>query len=109
MLRRLTGIFILSVMFVRFNQGCPVCTGSVLGEQAAQDAAGEGIQLSVVKFTQAKKGFVLLPRRWVVERSFAWAGRFRRLARDYEPNGRDTGWLSFDCLCHPHAQAVCRA
>ena len=34
--------------------------------------------------TQAKKGFVLLPRRWVVERSFAWATRFRRLVRDFE-------------------------
>ncbi len=33
---------------------------------------------------EAKKGFVLLPRRWVVERSFGWAARFRRLARDYE-------------------------
>ncbi|HLV97458.1 MAG TPA: transposase, partial [Ktedonobacterales bacterium] len=31
-----------------------------------------------------KRGFVLLPRRWVVERSFAWTARFRRLARDYE-------------------------
>ncbi|HET7089666.1 MAG TPA: IS5 family transposase [Anaerolineae bacterium] len=54
------------------------------GEQAAQDAAAHGIQLEVVKLPQAKKGFVLLPRRWVVERSFAWAARFRRLARDYE-------------------------
>lgn len=54
------------------------------GEQAAQDAAAEGIQLEVVKLPEAKKGFVLLPRRWVVERSFAWVGRFRRLARDYE-------------------------
>lgn len=54
------------------------------GEQAAQDAAAEGIQLEVVKLPEAKKGFVLLPRRWVVERSFAWAGQLRRLARDYE-------------------------
>jgi transposase len=54
------------------------------GEQAAQDAAAHGIQLEVVKLPQAKHGFVLLPRRWVVERSFAWAARFRRLARDYE-------------------------
>jgi transposase len=38
----------------------------------------------VVKHTEAKRGFVLLPRRWVVERSFAWATRFRRLAKDYE-------------------------
>ncbi|MDV2990430.1 MAG: IS5 family transposase ISAzo23 [Chroococcidiopsis sp. SAG 2025] len=54
------------------------------GEQAAQEAAVEGIQLEVVKLPEAKKGFVLLPRRWVVERSFAWTGRFRRLTRDYE-------------------------
>ena len=54
------------------------------GEQPAQDAAAYGIQLEVVKLPAAKQGFVLLPRRWVVERSFAWAARFRRLARDYE-------------------------
>src|SRR5262249_34921077 len=41
-------------------------------------------RLEVVKLPEAKKGFVLLPRRWVVERSFAWTARFRRLARDYE-------------------------
>ena len=54
------------------------------GEQPAQDAAAQGLQLHVVKLPEAKKGFVLLPRRWVVERSFAWATRFRRLAKDYE-------------------------
>jgi transposase len=54
------------------------------GEQAKQAAAAHGIRLEVVKLPQAKRGFVLLPRRWVVERSFAWATRFRRLARDYE-------------------------
>ena len=53
-------------------------------EQAAQDAATEGIKLEVVKLPEAKRGFVLLPKRWVVERSFAWATRFRRLTRDYE-------------------------
>lgn len=54
------------------------------GKQAAEAAQGEGIRLEVVKLPDAKRGFVLLPRRWVVERSFAWATRFRRLARDYE-------------------------
>lgn len=54
------------------------------GEKPAADAAKRGIELSVVKLPEAKKGFVLLPRRWVVERSLAWLGRFRRLARDYE-------------------------
>jgi transposase len=54
------------------------------GESAAQQARGHSIQLEVVKHTEAKRGFVLLPRRWVVERTFGWLGRFRRLARDYE-------------------------
>ena len=54
------------------------------GEQPAADAAAHGIRLEVVKLAEAKRGFVLLPRRWVVERSFAWAARFRRLAKDYE-------------------------
>jgi transposase len=57
------------------------------GQTAADAAAQHGIQLQVVKHTEAKRGFVLLPRRWVVERSFAWAARFRRLARDYERLG----------------------
>jgi transposase len=47
-------------------------------------AAEQGIRLQVVKLPDVKRGFVLLPRRWVVERSFAWKTRFRRLVRDYE-------------------------
>ena len=54
------------------------------GDKPEAAAKAHGIDLIVVKLQEAKKGFVLLPRRWVVERSFAWAGRFRRLARDYE-------------------------
>jgi transposase len=54
------------------------------GEQAEDDADSHGIDLHVVKLPEAKRGFVLLPRRWVVERSFAWMARFRRLAKDYE-------------------------
>ena len=54
------------------------------GEEPAAEAAALGIRLEVVKAPEAKRGFVLLPRRWVVERSFAWTARFRRLARDYE-------------------------
>ncbi len=71
------------------------------GEAAEEAAAARGIQLEVVKHTQAKRGFVLLPRRWVVERSFAWAARFRRLARDYERLASTLGafhFLAFACL-----------
>lgn len=71
------------------------------GERAAQQAAAEAIKLEVVKHTEAKRGFVLLPRRWVVERSFGWAGRFRRLARDYERLSETLAgwhWLAFVAL-----------
>jgi transposase len=54
------------------------------GEKATTAAQEHGIQLEVVKLSQAKRGFVLLPRRWIVERNFAWATRFRRLVKDYE-------------------------
>jgi transposase len=50
------------------------------GDDPAEAAADRGIELVVVSLPEAKKGFVLLPRRWVVERSFARATRFRRLA-----------------------------
>lgn len=54
------------------------------GEDPAQAAKAQGMRLEIVRLPEAKRGFVLLPRRWVVERSFAWMTRFRRLARDYE-------------------------
>lgn len=54
------------------------------GADPAADAKQHGIDLMVVKLPEAKRGFILLPRRWVVERSFAWASRFRRLGRDCE-------------------------
>lgn len=54
------------------------------GQTPRQAAAGQGIELAVVKLSEAKRGFVLLPRRWVVERDFGWLSRFRRLARDQE-------------------------
>lgn len=54
------------------------------GDKPADAAAQHGIELCVVKLAEAKKGFVLLPKRWVVERSFAWMTRCRRLVKDYE-------------------------
>jgi transposase len=66
-----------SVELAYVDQGYP-------GPDPAAAARAAGIQLEVVKHTEAKRGFVLLPRRWVVERTFAWAARCRRLARDYE-------------------------
>ncbi len=71
------------------------------GENAAEAASKHGIELFVVKLEEAKRGFVLLPKRWVVERSFAWAARFRRLAKDYERLPETVAglhFLAFACL-----------
>ena len=71
------------------------------GAEPAAQAAAQGMRLEVIKLQEAKRGFVLLPRRWVVERSFAWAARFRRLARDYERLASSLAglhWLAFACL-----------
>jgi transposase len=71
------------------------------GEQACDDAAAQGIQLDVVKRPEPGQGFILLPRRWVVERSQAWMGRFRRLARDYERLASTLAgihYLAFACV-----------
>ncbi len=71
------------------------------GDNAAQQAEKHGIKLCVVKLVEARRGFVLLPRRWVVERSFAWATRFRRLAKDYERLPETVAglhFLAFACL-----------
>jgi transposase len=71
------------------------------GEQPARDAEARGIRLAVVKHPEAKRGFVLLPRRWIVERSFAWAARCRRLAKDYERLPTTLAglhFLAFTCL-----------
>jgi len=71
------------------------------GKDPAAQAARQGVRLIVVKLEEAKRGFVLLPRRWVVERSFAWAARFRRLGRDYERLSSSLAglhWLAFVTL-----------
>jgi transposase len=71
------------------------------GAQPAAQAEAQGMRLEVIKLQEAKRGFVLLPRRWVVERSLAWAARFRRLARDYERLASSLAglhWLAFACL-----------
>jgi transposase len=70
--------------------------GAQVGQlaQAVQEATSETVGVAFVdqgytgdetaQAAEAKKGFVLLPRRWVVERNFGWMARFCRLARDYE-------------------------
>ena len=54
------------------------------GHEVAGDARANGMELVVVGLKEARRGFVLLPKRWVIERTNAWASRFRRPARDHE-------------------------
>ena len=71
------------------------------GAEPATAAQAAGVRLEVVKLPEAKRGFVLLPKRRVVERSFGWAARFRRLARDYERLDTTLAgahWLAFVSL-----------
>ncbi len=58
--------------------------GGYQGETAACAAAREGFRLTIVTRDPGTRGFAVLPRRWVVERTFAWLGRNRRLAKDFE-------------------------
>jgi putative transposase len=54
------------------------------GDLSAETEAAFGIVIRVVSKPTEQKGFVVQPRRWVVERSLAWLSHCRRLARDYE-------------------------
>jgi len=73
--------------------------GRSQGPLVAQAAAAVGLRVEVVSKPPGQKGFVLLPRRWVVERTFAWLGKYRRIAgRDYETNSRNSeAWIKV-CL-----------
>jgi transposase len=52
--------------------------------QKAVTTAMAGINVEIVKRSDQVKGFMVLPKRWVVERTFAWLNRCRRLAKDWE-------------------------
>ena len=70
--------------------------GAHRGEATAAAVAGTGRRrLEIVRRGQAE-GFVPLPKRWIVERTFAWLGRCRRLAKDFENLAVNA--LAFLCL-----------
>ena len=71
-----------------------------LAHDPAKAAAGHGIELVVVKHTEPKKGFVLLPRRWVVERTFAWLVKYRRLGKDHEFTTESSEAMIYAAMTH---------
>ena len=62
----------------------PGADGGYQGETAACAAAQERLRLQIVRREPGTRGFAVLPKRWLVERTFAWLGRNRRLAKDFE-------------------------
>jgi transposase len=63
---------------------CVFADNGYNARQVTDAAQNAGLRVQIVKRPQDAKGFVLLPRRWVVERTFSWFGRNRRLAKDFE-------------------------
>lgn len=68
--------------------------GGYAGEKLRDALAGLGAwTIEIIKRSDTAKGFEVLPRRWVVERTFAWLGRCRRLAKDWETSiASSTAW-----------------
>ena len=58
--------------------------GGYRGQLVEWAKTEHGFTLEIVEKPADQKGFCVLPRRWVVERTFAWLGRYRRLAKDYD-------------------------
>jgi len=58
--------------------------GGYSGDDFEQTARQLGREIEIVKRSDDTQGFEVLPKRWIVERTFAWLGRYRRLSKDYE-------------------------
>jgi putative transposase len=68
--------------------------GAYAGALIAWVAAFAGWVLEIVKRSDDMQGFVVLPRRWVVERTFAWLYKYRRLSKDYEETTQSSeAWI----------------
>ena len=67
------------------------------------------LQMQVVKRPAEAKGFILLPKRGVVERTFAWLGNFRRLAKDYEVKTTHAEAVIYACSAHLLARRLAKS
>ena len=79
------------------------------GETTEEEAKAYGIKLEAVKLPEAKKDFVLLPHRWVVERSFGWAARRSPLGKRLRTLAGKDCWTAFSGVRGIDAQTICRS
>lgn len=59
-----------------------------------------GWTITIVKRSDIVKGFVVLPKRWIVERTFSWLGNYRRLSKDYEYHPKKSETLIYIAMIH---------
>jgi putative transposase len=86
------GILLLSTLFGMFPFLKILFADSAYGGPIFRDAVAQilpGLEIEIVKRPDRIKGFVVLPKRWVVERTLAWLNRCRRLAKDWENLNRN--------------------
>jgi putative transposase len=77
-------------------------------EVAAQIEKDCGLKIEVVERPDGAKGFVLLPRRWVVERTFAWLGNYRRLSKDVEYSVYSSEAMIYAAMVHLMVRRLAR-
>lgn len=65
---------------------------------AVKRVCGESVRVEVIN--RIGKGFEALPKRWIVERTFGWLNRFRRLSKDYELYSETSEGMIYGCLMH---------
>jgi len=68
-----------------------------------------GVTVQIVKRSDTKAGFTVLPKRWVVERTFAWLGKFRRLSKDYEAHPATSEAWIYAAMVHLMARRLVQA
>jgi transposase len=81
------GVLLVATLFGRFPFLRKLFADGAYGGPIFQDGATKAMQslvIEIVKRSDRAKGFVVEPKRWIVERSIAWLGRCRRLAKDWE-------------------------
>jgi len=82
--------------------------GAYRGKLIARVKQLTGIELEVVKRNDDVRGFEVVPKRWVSERTFAWFNRFRRLSKDYEALTANSESMIYIGMIHLMLRRLCR-